>query len=106
MLLPVDSVNQSAPSGPVVMMLGVLFGVGITYSVIAPAVVMRPILFCDGSVNHNAPSGPATIPLEPVPEAIGYRVIVPEVVIRPTLEMLSENHKEPSGPAAISLGWN
>ena len=35
----------------------------------APAVVIRPTLLPLLSVNHNAPSGPAVIPLEPL--AIG-----------------------------------
>ena len=37
---------------------------GMTYSLITPAVVMRPILFPAGlySVNQRAPSGPAAMP--------------------------------------------
>jgi len=41
---------------------GPLLAVGTGYSVITPAVVMRPILFPAYSVNHSAPSGPAVIP--------------------------------------------
>src|ERR1700733_8680559 len=36
--------------------------VGTVYSVIAPPVVIRPILLPLYSVNHNAPSGPAVMP--------------------------------------------
>src|SRR5579864_3983507 len=74
MLLPFSSVNQSAPSGPVVMPLGLEEGVSTGYSMITPAVVMRPILPTP-SVNQSAPSGPAviaTVKLEGV--GIGYSV--------------------------------
>ena len=50
--------NQSAPSGPVAIPLLPL-EVGTGYSVIVPAVVIRPIELPDCSVNHKAPSGPA-----------------------------------------------
>ena len=46
-LLPLNSVNQSAPSGPAVISNGSLFEVGTGYSVIVPEVVMRPILLPD-----------------------------------------------------------
>jgi hypothetical protein len=63
MLFPRYSVNHSAPSGPAVIPEGKLFAVGTGYSVITPAVVMRPILLAEeNSVNHTAPSGPAVIP--------------------------------------------
>ena len=61
-LLPLNSVNHSAPSGPAVMPKGSLPAVGIGNSVITPAVVMRPILLALRSVNHSAPSGPAVMP--------------------------------------------
>ena len=38
------SVNHSAPSGPAVMPMGLLVAVGTANSVMAPAVVIRPIL--------------------------------------------------------------
>jgi hypothetical protein len=60
-LLPLLSVNHSAPSGPAVMPYGPLLLVGIGNSVIVPAVVIRPILLLFNSVNHSAPSGPAVI---------------------------------------------
>src|SRR6266849_4221522 len=49
-----SSVNQSAPSGPVVMPAGPLPAFGSGNSVITPSVVMRPI-WSGGSVNHSAP---------------------------------------------------
>ena len=63
------SVNQSAPSGPVVIPCGLLSFVGGANSVkvwLAP-VVIRPILLgllacsVSDSENHTAPSGPAVI---------------------------------------------
>src|SRR6266568_3243481 len=64
MLLPPNSVNQRAPSGPAVMPAGSLLAVGTANSVTTPAVVMRPILSADtaDSVNQRAPSGPAVMP--------------------------------------------
>lgn len=59
---PFVSVNHSAPSGPAVIRLGWLLGVGMLHSLITPAVVMRPMLLPFVSVNHSAPSGPAVIP--------------------------------------------
>src|SRR6266567_2576398 len=57
---PSDSVNHIRPSGPAVMSKGkVLPATG--NSVIAPAVVIRPILLALNSVNHSAPSGPTAI---------------------------------------------
>ena len=41
--LRAHSVNQSAPSGPFVMSYGALPELGVSYSVITPAGVMRPI---------------------------------------------------------------
>src|SRR5258707_189842 len=43
MWLAVNSVNHRAPSGPVVMKRGLAAAVGTANSVMAPAVVMRPI---------------------------------------------------------------
>src|ERR1022692_1578602 len=56
--LPPCSVNQSAPPGPLTMSQGSRPGVGSGNSVMAPLVVMRPILFPRVSVNQRAPSGP------------------------------------------------
>ena len=61
-LLALDSVNQSAPSGPAVIPCTALSAVGTAYSVIDPPVVMLPILLPSDSVNQSAPSGPAAIP--------------------------------------------
>ena len=62
-LLPpgATSVAHSAPSGPSVMAAGEL-APGRLYSVIAPAVVIRPILPGKFSQNHSAPSGPGVMP--------------------------------------------
>ena len=45
---------------------GALLGLGIGYSVMAPAVVMLPIWPALDSVNHSAPSGPEVIPRGPL----------------------------------------
>ena len=37
--------NQRLPSGPAAILWGMLSGVGITYSVTTPSVVILPILF-------------------------------------------------------------
>ncbi len=39
---------------------------GVVNSAIVPAVVIRPIFTAVYSVNHSAPSGPATIPTGPL----------------------------------------
>jgi hypothetical protein len=55
-------VNHNSPSSPVVIIqASVPDGTG--YSVMTPAVVIRPIFdVVTYSVNHSAPSGPAVIP--------------------------------------------
>src|SRR5258707_1088344 len=58
--LGIISVNQMAPSGPVVISLAKLLDDS-ENSLIWPAGVMRPIL--PGSVNQRLPSGPAVMPL-------------------------------------------
>ena len=55
-------VNHSDPSAPLVIPCGVLDATVTVYSVITPAVVMRPILLSRVSVNQSAPSGPMVIP--------------------------------------------
>jgi len=75
-------------------------------SLIAPAVVIRPILLPWCSVNQSAPSGPAVMPWGPLP-GVGTvnSVMTPVVVIRPILlPLYSVNHNAPSGPAVISKG--
>ena len=57
-----NSVNHRFPSGPAVISPGALGTVGIWYSVMAPSVVMRPILCPFSSVNQIAPSEPTVIP--------------------------------------------
>jgi hypothetical protein len=51
--------NHRFPSGPAVMPRGSLLLVGTENTVIAPPVMIRPILFPLNSVNHRAPPGPA-----------------------------------------------
>src|ERR1700689_903987 len=67
-------------------------------------VVIRPIVLLAGSVNHIAPSGPATTsdPSAGKPET-GKLVTLPAVVIRP-IPPASVNHRAPSGPAATAPG--
>jgi hypothetical protein len=53
-------------------------------SLITPAIVIRPILLVFDSVNHKAPSGPATsAPRETLILGTGYSESTPLVVIRP-----------------------
>src|SRR5579862_2049020 len=74
------------------------------YSVITPAVVMRPMLEADpgfSCVNHIVPSLAAVIPAttESVQLGRGYRVVAPAVVMRPIRQGLA-NHSVPSDPTA------
>ncbi|HUE03303.1 MAG TPA: hypothetical protein VMR62_27315 [Bryobacteraceae bacterium] len=76
--------NQSAPSGPAVIAVGLLLLVGSGYSVTVPVVVILPIWFAPYSVNHSAPWGPAAIPSGwLLAVGIAYVVICPAVVMRP-----------------------
>jgi hypothetical protein len=79
-----------------VIQSGLLDAVGIGYSVMVPAVLIRPILLPSNSVNQSAPSGPAVMPpgsLEAV--GIGYSLSVPAVPIRPILSLVdSVNHSD------------
>ena len=100
--------NQiEARSGPAVIPDGKEPLVGTANSVIAPLVVMRPILPANVSVNHNAPSGPAVIPNKPaLPVGTKYSVTAQAVVLRPILLVpCSTNHRAPSDPEAISEGF-
>src|SRR5712692_10986992 len=90
-LFPKFSVNQRLPSGPAVMMRGLVSrveGERVWYSpVTAPLVVMRPILSDNDSQNQRLPSGPAAIPRELL-LAVGIGnspVMTPLVVMRPIL---------------------
>src|ERR1039458_9037805 len=81
-LLPWNSVNHRAPSGPASITMGTAAGVGTRYSVIAPPRVMRPILLPACSVNQRAPSGPTVIlPGRLLGLGRGYSVMAPAVVI-------------------------
>src|SRR6266851_4203516 len=102
---PSSSVNQRLPSGPAAMPRGKLLFVLMRNSVMAPAVVLRPIL-PTASVNQSAPSGPAVMPTGPL-LAVGVEnsVMAPAVVLRPILPADSSvNHRLPSGPAVIPSG--
>src|SRR6266446_1323425 len=95
--------NHSAPSGPCVMLPGKLLAVGIGNAVIAPSVVIRPILLEAASENHSAPSGPGVMPVGRLPVGSWNSVITPVVVMRPILlETDSVNHSAPSGPVVIA----
>src|ERR1700722_14285006 len=82
-LKPMIAVNHNAPSGPAVIILGWPNAADTGYSVISPAVVMRPIFPLKVSVNHRAPSGPAVIPKGSLLDVAEYSVMTPAVVIRP-----------------------
>ena len=57
------SVNQSAPSEPAVISVGVLLDVGVGYSAIEPPPsLILPILPVPDSANQSAPSFPAVMP--------------------------------------------
>src|SRR5947208_10436849 len=63
-LLLLDSVNQTLPSGPTVIPIGPPPGVRPSEnSVITPSGVIRPILLPQDSVNQRLPSGPAAMPM-------------------------------------------
>lgn len=94
---------------------GSLKSVGIVYSVIPPAVDMRPIWPASSSVNQILPSRPAVISAG-LPLA-GNSSLTPCVVIRPMTLTAGTGcaaprkpghprvyHRFPSGPAAITPG--
>ena len=56
-----NSVNQMAPSGPVVMPVSAAPAVGTVNSSSVPSVAMRPIYRPPDSANQIAPSGPSTV---------------------------------------------
>src|SRR5690349_9588052 len=111
-----DSVNQIFPSGVAAMPSGVrLQGLQVfrssPNSENTPSVVSRPIPNGnpDGSVNHNAPSAPATIS-DGWENWVGTAnsVTFPCESMRPiwlTLNSDSVNHMLPSDPRTISRGW-
>src|ERR1700730_16242554 len=79
-----------------------LFAVGTGYSVIVPAVVMRPILLPVPSVNHRLPSGPAVMSRAPPPAVgTGNSVMVTESAcaagarpaVRPTTSPVSRRER-------------
>ena len=79
-LLVPNSANHRFPSGPVVIMYGLL-PAGSAYSVTDPDVVILPILLLLVTlVNHRLLSGPTVIPNGPLPAGNPYSVTVPLVV--------------------------
>jgi hypothetical protein len=82
--------------------------VGIIYSLISPAVVIRPTLPAEGknSVNHSAPSGPFVIPMGELPDVGTVNsVSAPDVVMRPILLVpYSVNQSAPSAPDVMEIG--
>src|SRR5437868_3190848 len=96
------------PSGPVAMPYGPLLAVGRANSVVAPEVVIRPIVLLLSAVNQRLPSCPAAMPPADtvLPPAMppANSVMAPEVVIRPILPLSSVNQRLPSGPAAMPNG--
>src|SRR5258708_12855554 len=111
-ILLLRSVNQMAPSGPLVMKAEVLSDVGSGNSLIVPVGVMRPILPLWSSVNQRLPSGPAVMPNKLLRAGTGNSLIWPAGVMRPILPtsvplcrlgIISANHTPPSPPALISF---
>src|SRR5258708_26538705 len=94
------------PSGPRQIPCASAFAVGIWYSTMAPAGVMRPMAFEPPvSANHRLPSGPATIAPGLPPDGTGNSVMVPVGVMRPILRpSFSVNQTLPSGPLTIPHG--
>jgi uncharacterized repeat protein (TIGR03803 family) len=85
MLLPFrPAIHSPLTPEPDAIPLGVVRDDGKAYSMIAPPVVMRAILFALYSVNHSAPSGPVRMfQGELWAVGTGYPVTAPAVVMRP-----------------------
>ena len=103
------SVNQTFPSGPAAIPIGMLPAFRpLLNSLIACVVglIIPTALVVPGSLNHMLPSGPIAIDRTALP---GFRplvnsVIVPPVVIRPTAPFRSLNQRFPSEPATTCAG--
>src|ERR1700694_2063007 len=77
-LFPLISTNHRLPSGPAVIAIGSLYGVGTVNSVRVPPVFICPFLFAAcASENQRLPSGPAAIDPGALPAGTGYSVMVP-----------------------------
>src|SRR5258707_760490 len=98
--LVASSTNHSAPSGPIVMLVGALDGIRNSES--KPAVVIRTILLEVGSVNHSAPSGPAV--MSTGSPSAGNSVTTPAVVMRPILPAVGWAKRAPSGHHSATSG--
>ena len=110
-LIPQTTLYSSGPAARDADLDRLPAGVGTEYSVNVPAVVMRPTLLVQSSVNHSAPSGPVATEAGPAPDVgIEYSVIcalLPGTAFVGIRAMLlfpaSENHSAPSGPLVIGL---
>ena len=103
------SANQSAPSDPAAMPVGLKMSLPAKLLTV-PAVVILPIEAPPrpSLVNQSAPSGPAVIPLGDwmLPLGSVNVLTIPLAVMRPIDSCLPlMNHSAPSGPAVMSLGW-
>ena len=104
------SVNQSAPSVPVVMPVGREFFVSFLSNwVISPSGVMRPIApGSPFSVNQTLPSGPAVMSVGVMSGVMPmlFSVITPAGVMRPMRPGLADsvNQRLPSSPAVMAVG--
>src|SRR5665213_2862584 len=103
---PDSSTNHKAPSGPIVMSPGPLFGRGRGNSVITPLDVMRPILSVLYSENQILPSPPAASARGPLFGVGGVNsLITPLGVMLPTLPAANmPNQILPSSPRAMARG--
>src|SRR6266700_1158577 len=102
---PVELVNHSAPSAPVVIPHGPEMPVPV-WVLTVPVVVIRPIELPAELVNHSAPSRPAAIPAGCLMLGAWKADLTwPLAVIRPIeLPVKFAYHNAPSGPATIPRG--
>src|SRR5439155_3512375 len=106
--IPPSSVNQSAPSGPVVIQVTSRTVLPTGNSVMWPRLVTRPIVSFPGLAYQSAPSEPTVSPSGPCgyPQSVhagtSNSVMSPLVVIRPIPRPDdSLNQSAPSGPLTI-----
>jgi hypothetical protein len=87
--LAARSVNQMAPSAPVVIPVGRLPGVGRVNSLNRPAWSSRPMRPFSGSVNQTAWSGPPVISPGVAPDGMEKIAMTPPALMRPMALMLA-----------------
>ena len=102
-LFALISVNQIFPSGPAAICRGLVNPAETKNSVRVPEVVIRPILLPDPAY-QSAPSAPRVMPPTGVELAALNCVMMPLVVMRPTLPALV-NQSAPSGPDVMPEYW-